>query len=88
LRFSRFLCALERSYNKCLYHNPMHASDVLHATAYLLHGKTAEAFSDEELLGNTHVHISCWAVLVQRCGVTLFAIYSLVSVRVVHLSRQ
>jgi hypothetical protein len=30
----------------------MHASDVLHATAYLLHGKTAEAFSDDELLGN------------------------------------
>jgi len=28
----------------------MHASDVLHATAYLLHGKTAEAFPDEELL--------------------------------------
>ena len=29
----------------------MHAADVLHATAYLLHGKTGEAFPDDELLG-------------------------------------
>ena len=31
----------------------MHAADVLHATAYLLHGKTGEAFPDDELLGGT-----------------------------------
>ena len=37
-------------YNHCMYHNPMHAADVMHATSYLLHGAIADKIPPEELL--------------------------------------
>jgi len=46
----RYLFALETTYNQCLYHNPMHAADVMHATNYFLQGDLANAISSEELL--------------------------------------
>jgi hypothetical protein len=36
---SKYLNSLERTYNACVYHNPMHAADVLHGTNFLLAGK-------------------------------------------------
>jgi len=46
----RYLNAVESSYNACVYHNPMHAADVLHATNYLLSGDLAEQMPPDELL--------------------------------------
>jgi hypothetical protein len=46
----RYLNAVEKLYNPCVYHNPMHAADVMHATNYLISGKLAEKMPAEELL--------------------------------------
>ena len=40
---------VEKLYNSCVYHNPMHAADVMHATNYLVSGKLAEKIPAEEL---------------------------------------
>eukprot|EP00286_Rhodomonas_abbreviata_P022280 CAMPEP_0181295316 /NCGR_PEP_ID=MMETSP1101-20121128/4079_1 /TAXON_ID=46948 /ORGANISM="Rhodomonas abbreviata, Strain Caron Lab Isolate" /LENGTH=364 /DNA_ID=CAMNT_0023400053 /DNA_START=183 /DNA_END=1274 /DNA_ORIENTATION=+ len=49
-KLKKYLCAFEANYNNCLYHNPMHAADVMHATNYLLMGTIANTISPEELL--------------------------------------
>lgn len=50
LPLSRYLNAVEATYNACVYHNPMHAADVMHGTNYLVSGKLAEEIPAEELL--------------------------------------
>lgn len=47
---SRYLNAVEATYNPCVYHNPMHAADVMHGTNYLVSGRLAEEIPAEELL--------------------------------------
>mmetsp|Transcript_78581 Transcript_78581/g.127479 ORF Transcript_78581/g.127479 Transcript_78581/m.127479 type:complete len:400 (-) Transcript_78581:50-1249(-) len=49
-KLKRYLLSFEATYNTCMYHNPMHAADVMHAFAYLLRGSLAAAMSSEELL--------------------------------------
>ena len=41
---------MESTYNSCIYHNPMHAADVMHGTNYLLAGKVAESLPPDQLL--------------------------------------
>lgn len=41
---SKYLNGLERTYNACVYHNPMHAADVMHGTNFLLAGKVCLFF--------------------------------------------
>mmetsp|Transcript_5038 Transcript_5038/g.9876 ORF Transcript_5038/g.9876 Transcript_5038/m.9876 type:complete len:387 (+) Transcript_5038:91-1251(+) len=47
---ARYLNALETTYNACVYHNPMHAADVMHGTNFLLSGDLAAKLPPEELL--------------------------------------
>eukprot|EP00802_Teleaulax_amphioxeia_P014540 Tamp_14607.p1 GENE.Tamp_14607~~Tamp_14607.p1 ORF type:complete len:416 (+),score=88.50 Tamp_14607:55-1248(+) len=46
----RYLVAFESAYNTCMYHNPMHAADVMHAFSYLIRGEIADALTSDELL--------------------------------------
>mmetsp|Transcript_69474 Transcript_69474/g.165671 ORF Transcript_69474/g.165671 Transcript_69474/m.165671 type:complete len:381 (+) Transcript_69474:99-1241(+) len=45
-----YLTSLESLYNHCLYHNPVHAADVMHATSFLMRGGIADAITPEERL--------------------------------------
>ena len=49
-KLKRYLLQFERTYNPCLYHNPMHAADVMHAFCFLLREKLASAIPPHELL--------------------------------------
>ena len=49
-KLKRYLLEFERTYNPCLYHNPMHAADVMHAFCFLLREKLASAIPPHELL--------------------------------------
>mmetsp|Transcript_29064 Transcript_29064/g.73164 ORF Transcript_29064/g.73164 Transcript_29064/m.73164 type:complete len:382 (+) Transcript_29064:59-1204(+) len=46
----RYLNAVESTYNACVYHNPMHAADVMHGTNFLLSGELAQNMPPDELL--------------------------------------
>lgn len=49
-KLKRYLLALEAKYNTCLYHNPMHAADVMHAFCYLLRDLAAGMPAEELLI--------------------------------------
>ena len=51
LKLKRYLLKMERTYNPCMYHNPLHGADVMHAFCYLLRNeKISSAIPAEELL--------------------------------------
>uniref|UniRef100_A0A7S4NRZ4 Phosphodiesterase n=1 Tax=Guillardia theta TaxID=55529 RepID=A0A7S4NRZ4_GUITH len=45
----RYLVAFEDMYNTCMYHNPMHAADVMQALSYLVRGEIEESIAPDEL---------------------------------------
>ena len=50
-KLKKYLLSFERLYNPCLYHNPMHAADVMHAFCFLLRkGKLDLELEPDELL--------------------------------------